>query len=50
MATSKATTVKQYLKELPADRREIISQVRDMIVENLPKGYVETIGFGAISY
>ena len=32
MATGKPATVKQYLKELPADRREIISKVRDVIV------------------
>ncbi|HZA79493.1 MAG TPA: hypothetical protein VE623_24210 [Acidimicrobiales bacterium] len=36
---SDATTVKDYLAELPVDRREAISAVRDVIVENLPPGY-----------
>jgi len=50
MVKSKATTVKDYLKELPADRRAIISAVRDVIVRNLPAGYRETINWGAIAY
>jgi hypothetical protein len=36
---SKAKTVRQYLAELPQDRRKAISAVRDVIRENLPKGY-----------
>ena len=36
---SKAKTVKQYLAELPEDRREAISAVRDVILKNLPRGY-----------
>jgi hypothetical protein len=33
--TSKATTVAQYLAELPTDRREAISAVRDVLRRNL---------------
>ena len=47
---SEATTVEQYLAELPADRREAISAVRDVIVENLPEGYRETMNWGMIAY
>jgi len=50
MVQSKATTVKDYLRELPADRRAIISAVRDVIVRNLPAGYRETINWGVIAY
>ena len=37
--TSNATTVEQYLAELPEDRRAAISAVRDVILKNLPEGY-----------
>jgi len=47
---SKAKTVDAYLKELPEERREIISKMRDLILENLPEGYVETMQYGMISY
>lgn len=50
MASSKATTVSAYLKELPADRRKTISAVRDVVVKHLPKGYAETMGWGMIMY
>lgn len=47
---SKAKTVKQYLAELPADRREAIQAVRAVILKNLPKGYKEGMMYGAIGY
>ena len=47
---SKATTVKQYLAELPADRREAIAAVRAVILKNLPKGYAEGMQHGMIGY
>jgi hypothetical protein len=48
--TNKAKTVGEYLKQLPADRRKTLSAVRDVVLENLPKGYTEEIGWGAITY
>jgi hypothetical protein len=48
--TNKAKTVSEYLKQLPADRRKTLSAVRDVVLENLPKGYKEVIGWGAITY
>src|SRR5512134_1099505 len=48
--TSKATTVAQYLKELPEDRREAISAIRDVFVKNIDKGFQETIQYGMIGY
>src|SRR5688572_140470 len=50
MVQSKATTVQEYLDELPDDRREIIAEVRKVVKDNLPKGYQEMFGFGMIAY
>jgi hypothetical protein len=50
MATSKATTVAQYLAELPPDRRETIAAVRKLVQKHLPKGYEETMRWGMINY
>ena len=50
MARSDATTVDEYIAELPADRRAVIEQVRQVILDNLPPGYQETMNWGMISY
>lgn len=50
MVKSYAATVEQYLDELPDDRRAVVSQVREVILKRLPKGYRETINWGMISY
>ncbi len=47
---SDATSVEQYLDELPEDRRHAVERVRDVIVANLPEGFVETMNWGMISY
>jgi hypothetical protein len=47
---SKARTVRQYLDELPEDRREAISAIRDVILKNLPAGYEEGMAYGMIGY
>jgi hypothetical protein len=48
--TSKATTVAEYLRSLPEDRRAAISAVRKVILDNLPVGYAERMQYGMISY
>ncbi len=50
MVRSKATTVEEYLQELPPERREVVSKVREIILQNLPQGYAETMNWGMISY
>ncbi len=50
MASSQAKTVEEYLEELPEDRRAVVSEVRDVIVKNLPTGYQETMNWGMIAY
>ena len=47
---SKAKTVDEYLAELPADRREAVSTVREQIIANLPEGYEEALNWGMITY
>jgi uncharacterized protein YdhG (YjbR/CyaY superfamily) len=50
MVTSKATTIDEYLKSLPAERREVIKTVRHVIKNNLPAGYREHMSWGMITY
>jgi len=50
MVQSNAETVEQYLAELPDDRRDAIAEVRDVVLDNLPDGYVETMNWGMITY
>lgn len=50
MAKSAAATVAEYLQELPAERRAVIEQVRQVILDNLPPGYQERMNWGMISY
>ncbi len=47
---SKATTVKAYLKDLPADRREALEQVRKVILKNLDPKFEEGMQYGMIGY
>jgi len=47
---SDATTVAQYLADLPADRRAAIEAVRQTILANLPDGYEEAMNWGMITY
>lgn len=47
---SQATTVKQYLAELPEDRRAALLAVRSVILANLPRGYEEGMQYGMIGY
>lgn len=47
---STATTVDQYLDELPEERRKVIKAMRAAIVKNLPKGFKEGMGYGMVGY
>ena len=47
---SDATTVAEYLAELPADRRTALEAVRQTILANLPAGYEEAMNWGMITY
>lgn len=47
---SKTKSVAQYLKELPDNHQEAIAVIRELILDNLPNGYVESMNWGMISY
>jgi len=47
---SEAKNVDDYLANLPPERQAAMQTVRKVILENLPEGYQETMGWGMISY
>ncbi|MFN8170421.1 MAG: DUF1801 domain-containing protein [Candidatus Nanopelagicales bacterium] len=47
---SEAATVEEYLAELPTDRRDAMTAVRQVVVDRLPTGYVERMNWGMIAY
>ena len=47
---SDAKTISEYLSEMPDDRREAITKVRDIILKQLPEGYEEALNWGMITY
>src|SRR5262245_7825986 len=46
----KATTVEEYLEQLPVERRDAMETVRRVILKNLPKGYEEVLQYGMLGY
>jgi len=50
MFANKAKSVAGYLKLLPPEQRKSLAAVRKVVRENLPRGYKEEIGWGAITY
>ena len=46
----KVITIEEYLEPLNDERKETISQLRKIIIEHLPKGYIETLEYGVISF
>lgn len=50
MVSSAATTVKQYLAELPTERRDAITKMYTLVRKHLPKGYEEGMQYGMIGW
>jgi len=50
MVKSSASTPETYIAELSPERREIITELRKVILDNLPEGYEEGMQYGMISY
>jgi len=46
----KENTPEDYINQLPDDRKQVIGQLRKTILDNLPKGFAETMSYGAIGY
>lgn len=47
---SQAKTPKQYLAELPEERKNPMEKLHKMISENLPEGFEETMSYGMLGY
>jgi hypothetical protein len=47
---SKAKSVEEYLKELPEEREKMMTELRETILKNIPKGFVEQMSYGMIGY
>ena len=47
---SKVETVKEYIEQLPDDRKKAISELRKVILKNIPKGFSEQMSYGMIGY
>ena len=50
MVSSKEMTPAAYLASLPPERRKVVAAVRAVVRKHLPKGYVETMNWGMLSY
>ena len=48
--TLDARTPDEYVEKVPEDRREAFSRLRKTILENLPGGFAEGMGYGMMGY
>jgi hypothetical protein len=47
---STATTISAYLEEIPEERKDAFKKLRETILKNIPKGFVEQMTYGMIGY
>jgi len=47
---SSATDVKAYMAVLPEERKAAMQKMRKAILDNIPKGFEETMSYGMIGY
>lgn len=47
---SQSKTVDGYMQELPSERLEAFSKLRETILKHIPKGFEECISYGMIGY
>ena len=47
---SEAKTPNEYIAQLPEERKEVMSQLRQVVLNYLPKGFKETMGYGMLAY
>lgn len=48
--TYQVSTPEEYVNAIPEERREAFEKLRETIVENIPDGFREGIGYGMIGY
>ena len=46
----KADSPEAYIKLLPSERQTVISEIRETIVQNLPKEFEEQMSYGMLGY
>lgn len=47
---STAKTPAEYVDSLPDERKSVIENIRKTVLDNLPKGFEETMGYGMLGY
>ena len=47
---SKAKTPKEYVDQLPDDRKKVIAKLRTTLRKNLPKGFKEEMNYNMLGY
>ena len=47
---TEANTSDEYINSLPDERKQVMNKLRETILDNLPKGFEETINYGMIGY
>ena len=47
---SAATTINDYLIEIPAERKTAFLKLRETILNNIPDGFIEEMNYGMIGY
>lgn len=47
---SKAATPEEYFKTLPEDRKKPMTELRNVLLKNLPKGFKEVMASGMVNY
>ncbi|MFT4736701.1 MAG: hypothetical protein ACI8QD_002850 [Cyclobacteriaceae bacterium] len=47
---NKATSLEEYLKQIPEERQHGMHKLRSTILENLPEGFEEVMSYGMIGY
>lgn len=45
-----ASTPEEYINTLPEDRKPIMTELRNVIITNLPNGFEEVMSYGMLSY
>lgn len=48
--TSQAKSPEEYLSNVPEERLPALEKLRKVILDNLPKGFEEGIGYGMLAY
>jgi uncharacterized protein YdhG (YjbR/CyaY superfamily) len=48
--TIEANSPEEYISKVPEDRKEAMKKLRQTILKNLPKGFVEGINYNMIGY